>query len=213
MKRDDKIALGVIAALLLLGRRRVTVPWGDPKLWMVPVPDLKVASSGVLYPAVVTQEWRATSPGVAGHYGVDLMYRRRVAGDVPALMGDHNGNALFFAPPGTPIIAARSGVLWSASKSNRGFQVVLDHGKPFATYYQHLDKLDVPLAQAGKVTETGKAFAVQAGDVIGTMGWDPTDPEGLRHLHFAVWYNGAGDSASVDPASVIGSWNRSTWTA
>ena len=35
---------------------------------------------------------------------------------------------------------------------------------------------------------------VKSGDVLGTMGYDPIDPQGLRHLHFEVWYQGDGKS-------------------
>lgn len=199
-------AIGLSIALSKKGKRDMTIPWGDSKLWMVPVPDLNLG--GVKYPATVSQEWRATAPGVAGHYGIDLMYPRN-EGELPEYAG-HDGTKRFFAPQGTPVIAARDGVLWSADHSQRGFQIVLDHGKPFATYYQHIEKLSVPLAEQGK-TEDGKVYVVRAGDVIGMMGYDPIDPEGLRHLHFAVWYAGFGDSASVNPGGVIGGWGRQSW--
>lgn len=206
MKRDDLIAFGVIAFAALAAKRMV--PWGDSKLWRVPVPDMKMSATGVLYPAVISNGWQPPK-----HMGVDLMYARRVAGDQPRYApGTPDGSQRYFAPPSTPVIAARDGVLWSAGPSARGWQVVLDHGKPFATYYQHLARLDVPLAERGRVSDTGKTYAVRAGDVIGFMGFDPTDPEGLRHLHFAVWYQGAGDSASVDPTDNMRGWSRATWT-
>ncbi len=207
MKRDTAIALGVVALLVLRKGSRV-VTWGNEKLWTVPVPDLRFSTTGVTYRAVISNGFAPPA-----HAGVDFMYARRVAGDQPAYPpSTHDGSPRYFAPPNTPIVAARDGVLWSAGESARGWQVVLDHGKPFATYYQHLDRLEVPKAASGKVSATGRVYAVKAGDVIGFMGFDPIDPEGLRHLHFAVWYEGAGDRASVDPSHELTTWNRATWT-
>jgi murein DD-endopeptidase MepM/ murein hydrolase activator NlpD len=207
VKRDGWIALA-LASVFLLRRSRV-IPWGDNKLWTVPVPDMKIRATGVLYPARISNGFAPPR-----HAGVDLMYARRVAGDQPSYPpGTHDGSPRFFCPSGTPVVAARAGVVWSADHSARGWQVVLDHGKPFATYYQHLDRITVPECAGGKVKATGKAYAVAAGDVIGFVGFDPTDPEGLRHLHFAVWYQGAGDNASVDPTTEIDArWQRATWT-
>jgi murein DD-endopeptidase MepM/ murein hydrolase activator NlpD len=91
--------------------------------------------------------------------------------------------------------------VWSTGHTSRGWNVVLDHGPPFATFYQHL--LEQPLVRAGEL--------VQAGQQIGVMGADPTDRQGLRHLHFAVWYKGHGDTASVDPESAMASWRRAVW--
>lgn len=53
---------------------------------------------------------------------------------------------------------------------------------------------------------------LRAGDQLGTMGADPLDAQKLRHLHFAVWYRGHGDAASVDPADSMRHWRRSAWS-
>jgi murein DD-endopeptidase MepM/ murein hydrolase activator NlpD len=135
--------------------------------WVWPVPGA----------ALVSQEFRRPD-----HLGVDIMFR--VGGR-------------WVAPPGTHVLAAKDGVVWSTGETARGHNVVLDHGPPFATFYQHLETVAVSRGQA-----------VKAGDVLGTMGADPTDPQGLRHLHFAVWYKGNGDKASVDPQSDMGNWRR-----
>ncbi len=196
MRDDDLVVIGGLVLLVMAGRR--DVPWGAPSLWTFPVPDLVLASTGKRYPAAVSQEFR---PGFPSHFGVDVMYEREAAFALPAYPPPHDGSRGYFAPPTTPVCAARDGSVWSSDLSARGTEVVIDHGKPFATYYQHLS-----------VSYVAKGQAVKAGDVIGLMGYDPIDPEGLRHLHFAVWLDGAGDGASVDPQAEMASWRRATWT-
>ena len=148
------------------------VEWGTGWVW--PVPDRSAAQ-----PAVMSQEFRPTN-----HRGVDIMFRE--AGK-------------WVAPEGTPILAARDGVVWSTGSTARGGNVVLDHGPPFATFYQHLATITVTQGQH-----------VKAGQQIGTMGADPTDPQGYRHLHFEVWYKGAADKA-VDPAPMLARAPHSGW--
>jgi murein DD-endopeptidase MepM/ murein hydrolase activator NlpD len=175
MRRDAVIG-GLALALLLVSRKRPV--WG--KGWALPVPDLVLAD--VRFPAVITQEFK---PSV--HLGVDVMYRRKT--------GE------YFAPVGTPIRAANTGTVWSVTSSPRGIAVVIDHGKPWATFYQHLESVSVRKGQI-----------VPVGAVIGTMGISSLDAARVRHLHFAAWYEGHGDAASVDPADAMASWSRSTWT-
>lgn len=161
---DEVILLLLIGGWIMSRSEAQKVEWGSGWVW--PVGDL-----GSSWPAVISQEFRPPS-----HKGVDLMYRQ--AGK-------------WVAPVGTPIYAARDGVVWSSGETARGSNVVLDHGPPWATFYQHLATLDVVKGQR-----------VRAGQKIGTMGADPTDPQGLRHLHFETWYKGAGDHA-VDPAPML----------
>lgn len=163
--------------------------FGDPAAWAWPVPDASIF--GVKYPAEVSNGFV-----VPTHYGVDVMYR----GDLSSLGYFDHGDAAWFAPSDTPVLAARAGKVWSVDRSARGIEVVLDHGPPWATYYQHLT---AALVKPGDVVTLGQR--------IGTMGFDPTDPEGLRHLHFAVWYKGHGDSSSVDPETQMMAWKRSPW--
>lgn len=145
--------------------------WGANSEWVFPVPDMPGQ------PALISQEFRQSN-----HLGVDIMYRKQNQ---------------WWAPEGTPILAARAGVVWSVTDTPRGKSVVIDHGPPWATFYQHL-----------ATTKVAKGQTVAAGQEIGTMGADPTDQQGLRHLHFATWYKGAGDTASVDPALAMGGWRR-----
>lgn len=182
----DRTVIGVLALLLLMRGRRPThgVPWGAG--WSWPVPPVRYPD-GRTYPPGVTQ---ALKPGV--HDGVDIMFRGYRTGD------DLTQPAPYFAPAGTPILAARTGRVWSVAKTARGWAIVLDHGKPFATFYTHLHSVEA----------LAKGMPVASGQRLGTMGIDPLDAQQVRHLHFAVWFDGMGDAASVDPTPVIGSWPR-----
>jgi len=106
--------------------------------------------------------------------------------------GAHN----YYAPEGTIVLAARAGTVFGVTPSARGLQIVLDHHVPWATYYQHLVSACV-----------SKGDVVREGDPIGIMGFDPTDPEKIRHLHFEVWYQGGADH-SLDPTPVMSYWKR-----
>ena len=139
------------------------------------------------------------------------MYRRKSIADRPEYRaGTSDGSTMYFAPPNTPILAAKDGRVWSVQKTPRGWAVVIDHGKPWATFYQHLERVDLEPHAHGK-SQSGIATTVKAGDMIGTMGFDPLDSAKLRHLHFAPWYEGHGDSAVVDPAGEIANWRREQW--
>lgn len=83
------------------------------------------------------------------------------------------------APAGTPVLAARDGVVLSAGPSGPfGVAVVIDHGGAIATVVAHL---------SGALVEPGDR--VKAGQDIGLTGctgWC-TGP----HVHFEVWFGGA----------------------
>jgi hypothetical protein len=80
---------------------------------------------------------------------------------------------------------------------------VIDHGpRKVATFYTHLDTLDV--------TETANAKSkqqVKAGQKIGTVGFSPLDGEKLKHLHFEVWLGGPSDR--IDPSALMKTWETS----
>lgn len=184
MARRDG-AVYVIGGLILLAmaNERNRIDWGIGWLW--PIPDLmNPADATQLIPARISQEYRAT--GVP-HRGVDLMWQQ--AGQ-------------WFAPEGIPVAAARPGRVWSVDRSPRGWEIVIDHGPPWATYYQHVAEVYPGIV---------KGATVDAGTLLGTMGVDPTDPQHVRHLHFAVWFKGSGDTASVDPAEAMVKWARWQW--
>lgn len=195
--------------------------WGAGWTW--PVPDL-VIGMGHLYPATITQEFR---PGTHAkpHRGVDIMYKRRTAADLletyrttPETGGVRAGTSQFFAPPNTPICAARDGTIWSVDTTSRGIAIVIDHGGSWATFYTHLASTAYPPHARGKPSRGaagGEPTRVLAGETIGQMGADPLDPQKLRHLHFEAWYKGAGNSAAVDlgtaASSPMNAWRRTTW--
>jgi murein DD-endopeptidase MepM/ murein hydrolase activator NlpD len=197
VKRDDEILFAVFGAFLLLSRRGVKPEpqewgaWG----WVWPVPDLAIGAAR--FPAVVSQELHP------GHNGIDICYRAtsELLAMLKARFTSENewDGSVFFAPKGTPVLAAKSGTVYQSNiKSPRGLGIVLDHGKPWATFYQHLASCSVVKGQH-----------VNAGDVIGVMGFDPTDAAQFNHLHFEVWYGGAGDSF-VDPEPHMPDWARVT---
>jgi murein DD-endopeptidase MepM/ murein hydrolase activator NlpD len=197
LTRDEWLALLALGVVVLMAD---SVEWGDPHLWAWPIPDLVIGAD--VFPAEVSNGFDASA-----HRGVDLMYRRPTS-PLTATMhalpfsAGHDGEERWFEPPGTPVMAARAGLVRSVDLSQRGTELVLDHGPPFATYYQHLATVKV---KAGD--------RVEAGQVIGTAGWDPVDasgPHALRHLHFEVWYKG-GESGAVDPARALASWRRTQW--
>lgn len=179
------------AAILLAMQRRIEWSAGaQPADWTWPVPDMRYTGGGieVLFPAIISQEYR----GVGRlHLGVDVMYKDDSA----------RARARYFAPATTPIVAARHGRVWQVQRTQRGWSVVIDHGKPWLTFYQHLSEVEV--------VEKQDLVTAQR---IGTMGIDPTDQQGVRHLHFATWYQGYGDSAAVDPQSAMATWARTGWS-
>lgn len=195
MNDRDRDLLGIVAGtaaavvVLRMLNTKSSPAWGPG--WQWPIPDLMMSPprADSIVRAVLSQEFRGASSS-SPHFGVDLMYRSA-------------GDRGWFAPVGTPVVAARAGTVWSVDESPRGWCVVVDHGPPWATFYQHLDKVSPGVSKGARI---------EAGHQLGTMGSDPTDPEHVRHLHFAAWYHGAGDDASVDPAEAMLSWSRWQWT-
>lgn len=191
--------------------------WGEG--WHWPVPDL-ISNGGSRFPAIVTQEFKGPK-----HPGADIMLSRRadngvlIPGFSPGQLAadgitrDVTKSGRAFAPKGTPILAARDATVWSVTPTVNGIFVVLDHGKPWATLYGHLETTTLERTERGASKQR-----VRAGDEIGTMGAglnrDPSrglvDGDHLRHLHFEAWYKGP-RSAAVDPAQAMATWTRSTW--
>lgn len=192
--------LAALVGVLAFLRRKIE--WGTG--WMFPVPSYK-APDGRVYRAVIS-DGVGSPRGTDVHRGVDILYRRIGDRDRPEFRaGTTDGTKGFFAPPLVPIVAAKDGRIRSAERAPTGWTVVIDHGKPFATYYTHM----AALALAPRNTRsTAPPVFVKAGDVIGVMGFDPRDPAKLRHLHFSVAYEGPPESAAVDPEPAMRTWAR-----
>jgi murein DD-endopeptidase MepM/ murein hydrolase activator NlpD len=136
------------------------------------------------------------------HLGIDIMFKRLPHDAFKP--GSPNGSKLFVMPDNHKAVAAANGVVWSAMKTSKGYAVVIDHGPmPFATFYTHLEKLFVPLAEPQSKART----QVRGGQPIGIIGYSPEDPAKLKHLHFAVWRGGPKDA--FDPALAMECWQRS----
>lgn len=199
----------LFAALAALAFLRRKVDWGTGWVW--PVPNLRTPDN-VLYQAVISDGAGSPRPNGQLHKGVDIMYRRRslvdrleYASGRKDAHGFTMGTPQHFAPD-VPIVAARDGYIWSSSNTPRGWTVVIDHGKPFATYYTHMARSEFPDIKNG-----AGHIEVKAGDVIGWMGGDPMEPSHLRHLHFSVAHDGIPERDAVDPAPSMKAWPRVAW--
>ena len=86
------------------------------------------------------------------------------------------------APGGTPIYAAKTGIVTTVNKnknaSSYGYYCIISHGNGYATLYAHQNQ--VPIVQEGQ--------AVQKGQVIGYVG--STGRSTGNHLHFELRVNG-----------------------
>ena len=133
----------------------------------------------------------------AVHLGVDIMFRRQ-AGDPPS-------RSRFVSFDDVRIMATVPGNVWDAGETKLGHFVEIDHGKVggvgMLTFYQHMSRLERPWK---------KGDAVFPGMPLGVMGADPTDPEGLVHLHFEVWLPDGKPKGkwSVDPQPYLDRWVR-----
>jgi len=90
----------------------------------------------------------------------------------------HNGVDMA-APAGTPIYAAKSGKVTTASyqAGGAGNYVSINHGDGFSSIYMHMTRYIV-----------SKGQYVQAGQVIGYVG--STGISTGNHLHFGISYKG-----------------------
>ena len=132
--------------------------------------------------------WR-TTPTPHVHVGIDVMYERehRLPAGTKLPVPDH-GSIASDLPDGTQVLAARDGTVWSTGQTNRGQHVVLDHGAPWSTFYQHLSAVYVR-----------KGDRVEAGQPLGEAGFDPSGKEKVRHLHFEL----RDGKVSIDPEPML----------
>ena len=82
-------------------------------------------------------------------------------------------------PKGTPIHAAKSGIVVIAEKkaTGYGYRVVINHGNGYSTLYAHCSELLVNVGDK-----------VNAGDIIAKVG--TTGRSTGNHCHFEVIFNG-----------------------
>ncbi|MEX2130979.1 MAG: M23 family metallopeptidase [Pseudohongiellaceae bacterium] len=93
----------------------------------------------------------------------------------------------FAAPNGTEINTVAAGVVtWSATRSDYGLMVEVNHGNGFSTRYAHAEKL---LVDVGDIVQKGQTIAL-----VGSTGRSTG-----AHVHFEVYKNGR----VVDPATYI----------
>lgn len=141
-----------------------------------------------------SQEYRAPD-----HHGCDIMFPRRNGGeDLVYPAGSVNGSKNFFMPDKQLCYAVKDGYIWSSGSGPTGLIVVIDHGKPFATCYIHMDSLLIPSG----ISNGQGHVQVRAGQPIGTIGYSPRDAAKLKHLHFECWYKGGAES-HIDPWPLI----------
>jgi murein DD-endopeptidase MepM/ murein hydrolase activator NlpD len=87
------------------------------------------------------------------------------------------------------VVALAAGKVAGAYEFVRGWAVLLDHGD-WASGYLHMTELD-PAIRDGAL--------VAAGQRLGPMGSDPSDPEGVVHLHLQI----APGGHTTDPAPYL----------
>lgn len=102
----------------------------------------------------------------------------------------YHGGLDIAANMGTPVVAARSGVVTRAGWwGSYGNVVVLDHGDGTETRYAHLSAVTVRVGQG-----------LRQGDVLGRVG--STGASTGPHLHFEVRFDGR----AVDPLPYLQGW-------
>lgn len=194
-------AAAVGAALYLRSRRQgkqehvqaapPAPPPPPPGRWVYPLPRWRGRAP------VVSDGWgspRRPSARGSTHMGVDIMYRRRALRELVEEFPPRKPHSLWhFMPPGTLVLAASDADVWSAGWTARGYSVVLSHGAPWSTYYTHMSSLRIGETKRGASKER-----VRAGQPLGVVGADPTDPNGIEHLHYEMRHDGGGEAA-VDP--------------
>lgn len=186
----DIVLLGLFTLAILSPAREES---SAPGSWVWPMPRL-----GDGRVPVITDGYRYRSTGKL-HAAVDVMYRRGVPMTGRAPFTD-NGSKKFEVPQGTAVLAAAAGKIWATGVDAHGGWVVIDHGEAGggrSTVYRHLEVIAVPEHAGGRQLLRSAwphwpgsgvlpPLQVEAGDVIGTVGYDPTDRAKIRHLHFEV---------------------------
>jgi len=111
---------------------------------------------------------------VGSHNGADIVYRIR-SDEAPSNLPSTTKS--FEMPTGINVLASAAGTIERAYYGEKnGYQVIVNHGSNYRTFYSHLLSLSV---------KTGEI--VKAGQKLGIVGDSPTATD-IRHLHFEIWY-------------------------
>ena len=115
-----------------------------------------------------------------GRYKISSLFGGRID-PINGRRDNHTGTDIP-APGGTPIYAAKDGVVTTVNAnknaSSYGYYCIISHGSGYATLYAHQNQ--VPIVQEGQT--------VQKGQVIGYVG--TTGRSTGNHLHFELRVNG-----------------------
>ena len=106
-----------------------------------------------------------------GHLGVDIMYRRPEKG--PWNRPDFA--PWYHCPKGTSVHTIADGKVVAVDDRPNGFAIKVDHGYPYVSVYRHVFE---PCVEEGET--------LVAGEMLGLVGYDPRNPNGLRHLHMEL---------------------------
>lgn len=190
-RNDDLIALAILGGAVYAMTAKPTRAAAFSDLaWTWPLPRRAGR------PPIITSGFRTRDR--PNHDGVDIMY---AAAGAPASWSRAKPlnplvAPLFAAPLGGAVIAALPGKVYATGEGARGKWVTLDHGEfgdPITTWYQHLMRVNVTKGQR-----------VDAGTVLGDMGYDPTDASRVVHLHFQVArWDEPGKPTLLDPAPFL----------
>lgn len=147
---------------------------------------------------VITSGWDdARDGGSRRHEGIDIFYKREPEETLLLWFPWLSSSGKYFNTPGTPVLAASGGRVKYAKLTSRGGSVRIEHG-PIDTYYTHMASYQVR-----------EGDWVNAGDVLGYVGDDPSNPSDPAHLHFGMYYPGSG--TAIDPEPESQSWTRVEW--
>lgn len=142
--------------------------------------------------AVVTQRFKPpTDVSPRGHLGIDLMFRCAI-GDAPSK------HPLYTMIAGARSIAMTDARVLYSELAPNGWRVRLQTGPWHLIYLHHTYNL----VSAGEL--------VRAGQPLGVIGADPTDPQGLAHLHFELRRQASSGKrdrfgcVAVDPEATFG---------
>jgi len=153
----------------------------------------KITVEGKSYRPKVSSGWKNNrTRAEGGHAGSDIVYgvgKKELPQYQPPR--DRSTGLGHFVPPNIPALSTCDGVVTYAKSTSKGFGVLIEHEKrTVRTFYQHLEKVFVKKDQV-----------VKAGDTIGTVGFDPSNDNSVRHIHFELSFRVGSEWVKVDPGT------------